>query len=118
MKLADFYTRVEEDPELRGVAITTETDRATRRALVEEIRTACHTSLPFEAIATHDWEMIRDIILGTRSPVLLHHVTRIVGYFSRIENWNRSKLGELHDRRAGTYSLQEQPAERVQHQVA
>jgi len=32
-------------------------------------------------------------------------VTRIVGYYSRINNWNPSKLGELADRRKGDYSL-------------
>jgi ribonucleoside-triphosphate reductase len=32
-------------------------------------------------------------------------VTRIVGYFSRISNWNKSKLGELRDRHRGNYSV-------------
>ena len=30
-------------------------------------------------------------------------VTRIVGYYSRVNNWNSSKIGELRDRRAGNY---------------
>jgi len=33
----------------------------------------------------------------------LTHMTRVVGYFSRVENWNPSKVGELHDRQKGTY---------------
>lgn len=32
-------------------------------------------------------------------------VTRIVGYFSHISNWNKSKLGELKDRHRGNYSV-------------
>jgi ribonucleoside-triphosphate reductase len=32
-------------------------------------------------------------------------VTRIVGYFSRVANWNKSKLGELKDRHRGNYSV-------------
>ena len=32
-------------------------------------------------------------------------ITRIVGYFSRINNWNKSKIGELKDRHRGNYSL-------------
>jgi ribonucleoside-triphosphate reductase len=28
----------------------------------------------------------------------VYGVTRIVGYFSKIETWNRSKVGELYDR--------------------
>ncbi len=35
----------------------------------------------------------------------LHGVTRIVGYLSRIQNWNKSKIGELQDRHKGQYSV-------------
>ncbi len=40
----------------------------------------------------------------------VYGVTRIVGYFSRTTNWNRSKLGELRDRRRGSYTLSQAPA--------
>ena len=39
----------------------------------------------------------------------VYGVTRIVGYFSRISNWNRSKLGELRDRRRGDYAVEGTP---------
>ncbi|HUU31517.1 MAG TPA: anaerobic ribonucleoside-triphosphate reductase [Phycisphaerae bacterium] len=35
----------------------------------------------------------------------VYGVTRIVGYFSRVSNWNKSKLGELKDRQRGNYSV-------------
>jgi ribonucleoside-triphosphate reductase len=35
----------------------------------------------------------------------VYGVTRIVGYYSRISNWNKSKLGELKDRHKGNYSV-------------
>jgi len=35
----------------------------------------------------------------------VYGVTRIVGYFSRTKNWNKSKLGELKDRRKGNYHV-------------
>ncbi len=35
----------------------------------------------------------------------VYGVTRIVGYYSRINNWNLSKLGELKDRHKGDYSV-------------
>ncbi|MHA1518512.1 MAG: anaerobic ribonucleoside-triphosphate reductase [Alphaproteobacteria bacterium] len=35
----------------------------------------------------------------------VYGITRIVGYYSRVDNWNKSKLGELHDRQRGNYSL-------------
>ena len=35
------------------------------------------------------------------------HMSRIVGYYSKINNWNPSKLGELEDRRKGDYVFKE-----------
>ena len=35
------------------------------------------------------------------------HITRVVGYFSHVENWNKSKIGELRDRQAGNYKVGE-----------
>jgi len=32
-------------------------------------------------------------------------MTRVVGYYSRINNWNKSKLGELKDRQRGNYTV-------------
>lgn len=32
-------------------------------------------------------------------------LTRVVGYFSRVSNWNDSKLAELEDRRKGKYQI-------------
>lgn len=48
---------------------------------------------------------IRDIIssLETGEFIKLHQITRIVGYFSRVHNWNKTKIGELISRRSGTY---------------
>jgi len=35
----------------------------------------------------------------------VYGMTRVVGYFSRVHNWNKSKLGELKDRHKGNYSV-------------
>ena len=35
----------------------------------------------------------------------VYGITRIVGYFSRVSNWNKSKLGELKDRHRGDYRV-------------
>ena len=35
----------------------------------------------------------------------VYGISRIVGYFSRISNWNKSKIGELADRHKGNYSV-------------
>ncbi len=39
------------------------------------------------------------------NPIKLNGITRIVGYYSRTNNWNKSKIGELRDRRGENYAL-------------
>jgi hypothetical protein len=33
------------------------------------------------------------------------HITRVCGYYSRVSNWNKSKVGELKDRHNGNYGV-------------
>jgi ribonucleoside-triphosphate reductase len=35
----------------------------------------------------------------------VYGMTRVVGYFSRVHNWNKSKIAELRDRQKGNYSV-------------
>jgi len=52
-----------------------------------------------------------DTTKGPLSKELIKHIgaqdvvqmTRIVGYYSNVHNWNKSKLGELKDRHTGDY---------------
>jgi hypothetical protein len=45
------------------------------------------------------------VIKNDRASIVLNGVTRIVGYYSRVNNWNKSKVGELRDRAKGSYGL-------------
>ncbi|GAF98113.1 unnamed protein product, partial [marine sediment metagenome] len=45
-----------------------------------------------------------DVINLDRKGCVLDGVTRIVGYYSRTANWNKSKIGELRDRQKGNYT--------------
>jgi anaerobic ribonucleoside-triphosphate reductase len=54
----------------------------------------------------NNWENLSKVLDG-REPIILDGITRIVGYFSKISNWNKSKIGELHDRRQGNYKVGE-----------
>ena len=36
----------------------------------------------------------------------VYGVTRIVGYYSKITNWNKNKIGELKDRHSGNYKIE------------
>ncbi len=35
----------------------------------------------------------------------IYSITRIVGYYSKINNWNKNKIGELKDRKSGEYQI-------------
>ena len=54
-----------------------------------------------------DPKAVERIIDGKRDPTVLKHMTRIIGYYSNIGNWNKSKLGELKDRHKGDYGIGE-----------
>ncbi|MFO0794462.1 MAG: hypothetical protein U0586_10425 [Candidatus Brocadiaceae bacterium] len=64
----------------------------------------CAFSISVDAIIRQDLEYVMSS-LETGITSRLHGVTRIVGYYSRISNWNKSKIGELHDRHMGKYSV-------------
>lgn len=51
-----------------------------------------------------DYENLISVLSG-REAVVIDGITRIVGYFSKISNWNKSKIGELDDRRKGNYKI-------------
>ena len=51
-----------------------------------------------EEILTAPLKDIWDVIANNRKKIVLEGITRIVGYYSRTHNWNKSKVGELHDR--------------------
>jgi len=38
------------------------------------------------------------VMRGDRNSIVLHGITRIVGYYSRVNNWNKSKTQELRQR--------------------
>lgn len=56
------------------------------------------------SLESADWDNLLNVLNG-REPFVLDGITRIVGYFSKISNWNKSKIGELHDRRQGDYKI-------------
>ncbi|MFH1541287.1 MAG: anaerobic ribonucleoside-triphosphate reductase [Elusimicrobiota bacterium] len=43
----------------------------------------------------------------------VYGITRIVGYYSMISNWNKSKLSELKDRHKGDYSVEENESKNI-----
>jgi hypothetical protein len=97
----EFMAAVDADPDLIGEGMMRDEDTCdvwlTVRAKVGPTSTMVNT----RHLPDTTWDELRPILLGLREPTALHHITRVCGYFSRVENWNPSKVGELADRQAG-----------------
>jgi len=106
MKLTDFFEQVEKDEALRGVDVVLGDTPDEDCVVIEDVLEHSMVRMLAKTVRSHDWEVLREVALGRRDCQPLYHVTRIVGYFSRVENWNKSKLGELADRRQGDYRIQ------------
>ena len=105
MQICDFFWKIEEDPGLRGIDLQTGEDPKEDFAVVEDLHSGYKTKFSIPSILDNDWDTLRELAFGRKNIAPLYHVTRIVGYYSRIENWNKSKLGELADRRMGNYAI-------------
>lgn len=103
MDIQEFFSKVEADEELCGVGVDCESENPS--VMVKHRISGLTTRIPVKAIEEISWEELRAILTGKREPLALQHMTRVVGYYSRIENWNKSKIGELKDRHKGRYEL-------------
>jgi len=68
-------------------------------------RSGSKFEITIDGIMSHSWEEIDGILKGTRAPRVMTHITRIVGYYSQLHNWNKSKIAELRDRGRGDYGV-------------
>ncbi len=57
-----------------------------------------YTEIPVMEVVGKPIDQLIDVLNLERKDVCLEGVTRIVGYYSRVSNWNKSKVGELRDR--------------------
>jgi len=72
---------------------------------LKNIQTDMIVRLPIDEIINNTWEDIRSVVVGDRNAGVLQHITRVVGYFSSVNNWNKSKIAELSDRHIGDYNV-------------
>ena len=105
MKLAEFKAKVDEHPDLRGLDICIEEDPEQDYFVIQCVSTGVIFRVRVYAVDENDWETLEPILLGKEQASNLKHITRVVGYFSRIENWNPSKVGEHKARRRGHYGV-------------
>ena len=116
MHLPDFRTAVLADPRL---AIHAEIEATEGWGAEIAVRSNDGYLTTLEAADIRHpaatWERLRGVCLGQVSGHVIYQMSRVVGYFSRTSNWNKSKLGELADRRLGNYAIPNAPAPVVTH---
>jgi len=111
MDAREFFDRVEAHPELEGLGIEDGDESAppagatAPAVLVRHAPTDAKFRVELASVAGESWETLEAILTGRRDARVLRQMTRIVGYYSQVGNWNRSKLGELRDRQAGDYAV-------------
>ena len=99
MKIAEFYENICAHEDLKGIGISEDA------VVIKHAPTGIRTQMGIDAIADNDWDTLEAVLTTKREPEALYHMARVVGYYSRVENWNPSKLGELKDRKQGDYAV-------------
>ena len=99
MKFSDFFDHIEAHPQLRGLGMGGD-----HFVVVADVGNGLCTRVEARAVEDNDWEELERILLGGRINAL-QHMSRVVGYFSFVHNWNDSKIGELKDRHKGNYAI-------------
>ena len=106
----EFYTNIDNHLSLKWFGSHEGETPVGDEVYVLNTTTGCVTGIPVEAILDTAWGILEAVLTGIRPARVLKHFTHIVGYYSSVHNWNRSKHAELRGRQAGTYTIDE-PAE-------
>lgn len=107
MDLTEFYDRIEEHAELEGVKVLSGDDAPEGKpgAVIRHTPTGICTQASIDAIKSLDWPTIEEIVTCRRDPDVVYSMTRVVGYFAREINSNKSRRREYADRRKGHYEV-------------
>lgn len=101
MSNPDFLSAVEAHPDL---AVIGRPKEGVVRLIARNGRIR-YFDVDEDDIANHEWDEWCAVLFGKRQPRVMRQYTRVVGYYSNIANWNRSKLAELRDRHKGNYQV-------------
>lgn len=98
MKIKDFVNRCEKS----GYEVSEGRYNQKEGYFVNSKEFDTRTHFLESAVLDNEWGVLNKSVVQGKN---VSHITRIVGYFSKIENWNQSKRGELKDRHQGKYSI-------------
>jgi hypothetical protein len=105
MKLEDFLSGIQSHDQLSCAGVVSADQPGDDFLLVTGRTTGARFKVLVTTILDQPWAVLEGILTGKRNAIVMDHVTRIVGYYSKVRNWNKSKVGELHDRQAGNYRV-------------
>jgi len=113
MRFFDFVERVSNHPDLQIVGTLDEAGEPVAPEdlgekdvylAIDNSRVGIGCRVDMRRLRDDRWEDLLRVLEGGEEKAI-HSVTRIVGYFSHVENWNPSKRAELRDRQRGDYSV-------------
>ena len=102
-----FYQSVVSHPDLEWRGVKAYEDARKDEVFICSKTTGRKYSIRIAAINDVNWEDLERVLIEGRDPFIMRHVTRIVGYYSNLANWNSSKIAELKDRQKGNYTFPE-----------
>lgn len=103
MDLVEFMDEVNKAPDITGISMD-ETDRGSFVFCVRYEPNGSVTSISSDTVMSKSAERLFGIIRGDDHQPL-KYITRVIGYYSAVHNWNPSKVGELRDRQRGNYAV-------------
>lgn len=111
MDAREFLRQVQAHPKLSYVDISADDQVLVAYRPFPNAPTGKHVitwGTDLASILENSWEDLLAVFVGDREPKIMKHITRIVGYYAYLDNWNRSKIAELADRRLGNYDVLEE----------
>ena len=101
----DFYTAVHAHADLEWLGVREADKPEDDEAFIRNSKRDATYAVKIVAIRDTDLDELFDVLVDGRSPMIMEKVTRIVGYYSMLQNWNKSKIAELKDRHKGDYAI-------------
>ena len=96
-----FYHKIDDHEELEWLAAKEGATPGADYVIIGNPGFYTKFAMALSSIREQSWSDLEAVLLLKRAPQIMKHMTRIVGYYSPIDNWNKSKLGELAARRRG-----------------
>jgi len=106
-----FYQKITDHGELSWHSSVEGDSTNQDHVVIRNDRFHTNFAVPIAEIIAHSWNVLEDILTLKRPPHIMSHITRIVGYYSNLNNWNASKVAELKDRHKGDYDVHESKKE-------